>query len=119
MLNLFLNSITKKYFEINGRANRKEYINFILLYSVFTIIIFIPFFLISESVSIHIISVVIDIVGIYIAIPCITITIRRLHDLNVNGKWVLFYSLFSPLLFTLCFFKGTPNTNKYGEPPIN
>lgn len=119
MFKLFLLSITKKYFEVNGRANRKEYIVFVLLHSILIIFLFLPFVIASELTSIPILSIVIDIMGIYILIPCITIVIRRLHDLNVNGKWVIFYSIFPPLLLTLCFFKGTPEPNRYGEPPID
>ncbi len=46
-----------------------------------------------------------------------TILIKRLHDLNLNGLWCIYFFVISPTLLTLCFFKGAPTTNKYGEPP--
>jgi uncharacterized membrane protein YhaH (DUF805 family) len=69
-------------------------------------------------------------------IPYITVSIRRLHDLNLNGflellililMYIFLLIKFTQLAniislfygFILGIVKGTPTTNKYGEPPLN
>jgi len=80
-------------------------------------------------------------------IPSLTVSIRRLHDFNFNGWWCLIVNLlpvilcfllksgiklkigiiylwiylicFIVLIICMLFIKGTPTTNKYGEPSIN
>lgn len=49
------------------------------------------------------------------------VTHRRLHDLNASGWWqlVTFIPFGQILMIGFIFFKGTPTTNKYGEPPID
>ena len=49
------------------------------------------------------------------------VTHRRLHDLNTSGWWQLitFVPCGQLLMIGLIFYKGTPTTNKYGEPPID
>jgi uncharacterized membrane protein YhaH (DUF805 family) len=57
---------------------------------------------------------------IYI-IPSYSLTIRRLHDINLNGYFYLtqFIPLIGSVIFLiLMFIKGTENTNRYGPPPI-
>ena len=66
-------------------------------------------------------------------IPSISITVRRLHDLNYSGWWVWFIYLlsiigfvfFEPYIFLfntiidtpLFIFRGNSGANRYGEPP--
>jgi uncharacterized membrane protein YhaH (DUF805 family) len=47
------------------------------------------------------------------------VTHRRLHDLNSSGWWQLitFVPLGQLLIIGFVFFKGTPETNRYGVPP--
>jgi len=133
---LIKNTFTKKYFQLAGRASRKEYLSF-------NIFVFLLSYLINLLITFikhDIISLVLSIISffflIYIAVPAITITIRRIHDINLNTFFgiidipilIVFYlkgyynvatifSVFTRLLLIL--LKGTPTTNKYGEPPIN
>tara|TARA_R110000868_G_scaffold18267_1_gene80747 strand:+ start:328 stop:789 length:462 start_codon:yes stop_codon:yes gene_type:complete len=76
---------------------------------------------------------------IFFTIPLITVFVRRFHDLNFSGWWYLFFTTLISLGFStvgknvdklfyvsiafliifiiLMFRKGTPGSNKYGEPP--
>ena len=133
---LIKNTFTKKYFQLAGRASRKEYLNF----NIFVFLLSYLINLLITFIKYDIISLVLSIISffflIYIAVPAITITIRRIHDLNLNTFFgiidipiliVLYlkgyynvatiFSVFTRLLLIL--LKGTPTTNKYGEPPIN
>jgi uncharacterized membrane protein YhaH (DUF805 family) len=49
------------------------------------------------------------------------LAVRRLHDLNSSGWYVLitFLPFGQLLILWLMFKKGTPGPNKYGEPPID
>ena len=147
MFHILINCFTKKYFQFKGRANRKEYI----VFSVFFLLIakflglFIPDnFMSSNGDSIDFSKIeypvyIILFFVLFLAIPSLSLTIRRLHDLNFSGWWTLFIfficiliiPLYSILLggdinivtyiidIPLFIFKGTSGTNNYGEPPIN
>jgi uncharacterized membrane protein YhaH (DUF805 family) len=58
--------------------------------------------------------------GLAVIIPGIAVTIRRLHDTDRSGWWLLI--LFIPLigaiwLLVLMVFDGTPGQNQYGPDP--
>ena len=55
-------------------------------------------------------------------VPSIAVTIRRLHDTNRSGWWLLlafipFLGALALLVFTL--LDGTPGPNRFGEDPKN
>ena len=124
MINLYI----KKWFYIRGRASRREYIIrfltmvFICWFSSFIFdlddpqnesklyILFTTFF-----VFILCILVILSIIQVFF------VTHRRLHDLNTSGWWQLitFVPCGQLLMIGLIFFKGTPTTNKYGDPPAD
>ena len=134
ILKLFINCITKKYATFKGRASRKEYVAFILgsilfgcIMGVFVVIDtinlndhkpadFAQFLALTWS-NIYIISF-----AVFLVIPHLAVTTRRLHDLNCSGWWQLltlipFVSVL--LLLVLLFYKGTQESNKYGELIVN
>ncbi len=141
MFYILINSITKKYFQFSGRANRKEYIVFTVFF--FLLCKFLELFVFSDLVNSDIRSMNFYEIEsyIYIAlffvlflfIPSLSITVRRLHDLNFNGWWLLFIYLLTMLYIIffkqyiflfgyiidtpLLIFKGTSGTNKYAEEP--
>ncbi|MBQ2682832.1 MAG: DUF805 domain-containing protein [Thermoguttaceae bacterium] len=58
------------------------------------------------------------------ALPNICVTIRRLHDLNLSGWWLLLFPVFAqnPILgplpqFLLLIIPGTPSDNRFGPDP--
>ena len=133
-LQLIIDSFTKKYFQLRSRASRKEYCAFIF-FSIFCDLLIKTLFFLSYKVFI----VISFLYLVFIFIPALTITVRRLHDLNLSGYWNFMIipiscclaidkykniSLIAGIIiiiFTLLlmFFKGTSTSNKYGEPPIN
>ncbi|MBT5060761.1 MAG: DUF805 domain-containing protein [Gemmatimonadetes bacterium] len=50
--------------------------------------------------------------------PCIAVSVRRLHDTNRSGSWLLLALIPFAGLALLVFFleKGQPQPNKYGVP---
>ena len=90
----------KKYAEFEGRARRKEYWMFILFYFIFTIAaVVLDEILGSEPV----IYIVYDLVLI---LPYLAVTVRRLHDTNRSGWWILLpcisliIAIFTTILFS-------------------
>lgn len=116
-----LNTI-KSTFSLSGRASRKEFIVFNLLY-------FIDFFIVSltdnffnRSYGISVVLSLTIFYGISFLIlipPLFSLIVRRIHDLNTSAWWLLItlIPLGGLLFFALPFKKGTPGPNKYGDPP--
>lgn len=142
MFRLFLETITKKYFKTSNRASRKEYFSFILFSTLLTEIAGFIFIINDQKMNWFIGSLVFITIlfTLYSFIPSITLTVRRLHDLNFSG-WlflivillsvimvlfsnnkIIYYSLlfvlFSGIIY-LFFKKGNPTTNKYGKSPTD
>jgi len=119
MYNIFL----AKLFSFKGRSNRKEYISRILLIIILIAIRIYyidrnrdqevtPFFaILNLSTALFLL--------IYI-LQYFPLSVRRLHDLNESGWYVLltFVPFCQFFILWLMFRKGTQGTNKYGEPPI-
>ena len=125
----------KNFFKTKGRDGRKKFFIFTIIYYILNMIVDIiidksNFFLEYLLIMILFISY-------------LNFTIRRLHDLNING-WIFiivnillfliyfniyetsFFQQYNSILFLivtisliipLVIFKGTEGTNKYGPPP--
>ena len=102
-------SFFKSFFNFKGRIGR-------LYYAAYTIITCLYGTYVTSNNNV---SDLFHLIFIIVFIKHTLVLIQRLHDLNINGWWFIFYSLFFPplLLIVLCFLKGTPNANKYGDPP--
>ena len=134
----------KKSFVIDGRASRSEYWWFFLFsYLVVSPTIVLAVYLspsFGSNTPLYVISLISYLAVIF---PMITVSVRRLHDLDKDGKiiipyifidlisWIdLFYKLDTKLIFILDFiwyvlfvyfiiifmFKGSNKKNKYGSP---
>lgn len=134
---LFWQSITNKYFQFKGRANRKEYICFVATYFILECIIDVAENTAKPGSLKTFIEITNTVTFICLTIPSITIIVRRLHDLNLNGYlftmillisgFLIFkqttYTFYSGLIILTLFClillikKGSSGTNKYGEEP--
>ncbi|MBF7688612.1 DUF805 domain-containing protein [Acinetobacter rathckeae] len=98
----------KKYIDIKGRAARSEYWYFQLCATLIMLIM---------STANDTLSTIAFVVFIT---PLITVTVRRLHDINRSGWWVLIAAI--PLVGSIVIFywaisKGSLEENLYGPPP--
>ncbi|MDY5481212.1 MAG: DUF805 domain-containing protein [Veillonella caviae] len=112
----FVDSMKNKYATFSGRASRKEYWSFVL----FSIIVSIVVSIIDVSFDFN--EILINIVSVIFFIPSISVTVRRLHDLNKSGWWYLIY--FLPLLGALYMLylmlkKTQLEDNQYGLSLVN
>ena len=135
---LFFNCITKKYFQFKGRASRKEFWVFFIYSLILDFILVINGYIFKDNPSLSIILKKLPLFfGIFLIIPHLAVSTRRLHDLNFNGWWQLlpiilasfmivtsnvdklnYISTTFGILFTIMtLFKGTNGLNRYGDQP--
>ena len=107
-----LNTCLKKYFVFQGRASRSEYWWFQLIVS--------PSYFISTIIENEIGYFFLGIT-LFTLIPAISAGVRRLHDTNRSGFFLLIS--FIPFIggLVLLFFlipEGTKGKNKFGPDPL-
>lgn len=112
----------RKWNDINGRANLREFWFFVLFSLIFSFLIGIVdgmlIYISGEEIADDSLGILSIIYSILIFIPNITITVRRLHDVNKSGWNLLWYITIIGMLFILILnvLKGTEGENKYGPP---
>jgi uncharacterized membrane protein YhaH (DUF805 family) len=99
--------VLKKYAVFSGRARRKEYWVFVLL----SMIVSIALSIIGYLAGVH--DLVSNIYNLAVLVPSIAVGVRRLHDTNRRGWWLLFlfYNLF------LLSQDSQPSKNRFGPDP--
>ena len=105
-----------KYAEFNGRAGRAEYWWFTIANTIIAGV----FWLLG-----HIGGPVSNLSLLYllaVAIPNLSITVRRLHDTSRSSWWLPLGLVPTPLVFVILFFmcqRGQTEKNRYGPPVIS
>ena len=111
---------------LNGRLNRKRYLlratlN-MCLYFAALFVIFVILGVLGIDPSESTISKISLVVGIPFSISSLTLGVRRLHDIDKSGWWLLGGCV--PLLNIwvagcMIFKKGTDGLNRFGADPLN
>lgn len=117
----FIEAFTKNYVNFKGRARRKEYWGFTLFYALI--------FAILDAFAFTGIGVILFLV-VFVATlpPSISLTVRRLHDINLSG-WFTLYMLIMliPVIgegiaiiisIVIGVVQGSAESNKFGENPV-
>ena len=107
----------RNYATFSGRAARSEYFYWALfevLVSVVAAILDIAIFPDSPFGPLYTIS------GIVLFLPGLAVAVRRLHDIDRTGWWLLLVltAIGALLLIVWAFFKGTDGPNRYGADPL-
>lgn len=117
----FIEAFTKNYVNFKGRARRKEYWGFTLFYAlIFAILGAFAFTGIGEILFLVVFVVTLP--------PSISLTVRRLHDINLSG-WFTLYMLIMliPVIgegiaiiisIVIGVVQGSAESNKFGENPV-
>ena len=99
--------VIKKYAVFSGRARRKEYWMFFL----FNVIISFVLTLIETLAGGP--GVVVNIYSLIILLPSIGVAIRRMHDTNRRGWWILL-----PIVnLVFLAWEGDKGENRFGPNP--
>lgn len=117
----FIEAFTKNYANFKGRARRKEYWGFTLFYALI--------FAILGAFAFTGIGVILFLVVFVVTLPpSISLTVRRLHDINLSG-WFTLYMLIMliPVIgeaiviiisIVIGVVQGSTESNKFGENPV-
>lgn len=111
------------FFTSEGRLNRKSYIyrSFFLSIVLFVVQGILTFAAETFGALDLLFSIIAFVLGIFQLAANIMMGVRRLHDLDKCGWWMLL--LIVPLVnlffcLYLLFFKGTEGPNEYGDDPL-
>jgi uncharacterized membrane protein YhaH (DUF805 family) len=107
-------------FSFEGRIGRGTFWGAIISLFIFSILLQIGIASVSRNNGGSIVGVVAISLGILMVIVAISIYVKRWHDLNKSGWWVL--TMFIPainilVLLYLGIAPGTPSSNNYGKRP--
>lgn len=121
--------IEQKYFSTLGRLNRKPFIQYMLILAIFIIIGILGWnvltLFLDDVLSLALLFAYF-MFSIYLylifTIPLRFLIIRRLHDLNLSGWWIIL-AVILPLgyiIMSIClmFIKGSLIENRYGKSPL-
>jgi uncharacterized membrane protein YhaH (DUF805 family) len=107
--------VLRKYAEFGGRARRAEYWMFALVNFVISAgLAFVDWLVFGTS------GILSGLYGLAVLIPGLAVGVRRLHDTDRSGWWILIGAI--PILgaIVLLIFlvtDGTPGPNQYGPNP--
>jgi uncharacterized membrane protein YhaH (DUF805 family) len=100
-----------KYVDFSGRATRAEYWWWVLIMGFGAIIVGESLNLIHPAAG--------SIVGVALLLPGLAVAVRRLHDIDKSGWWLLIalVPLIGWLVLIIFYAKrGSPGSNSYGPP---
>ncbi|WP_164669767.1 DUF805 domain-containing protein [Virgibacillus doumboii] len=106
--------VIKNYFEFDGRARRKEYWMFTLVNALIILAISIFETVLGMPGLIYVLY------SVFVFIPGLAVTVRRLHDTGKTGWWVLIGFIPIAGAIVLIVFEcidSYPYENKYGPNP--
>jgi uncharacterized membrane protein YhaH (DUF805 family) len=102
-----------KYADFKGRARRAEYWQFFLITGIANIILGV-FEAATEGTSLAIIATLSSLAfNLGVLIPSISVAVRRMHDSNRSGWWILLPIV--NIIFLL--INGTKASNRFGSDP--
>ncbi len=106
--------VLQQYADFNGRAGREEFWMFVLFNIIFSLAANFLDYLFGSY------GVISGIYGLVLIIPGLSVSVRRLHDVNKSG-WMLLVGLIPIIgfiwLLVLMITDGTPGENQYGANP--
>ena len=112
--------VLKKYAVFNGRARRKEYWYFFLINIIISIILGIIDGVTGSFSPETGIGLLGGIYSLAVLIPSIAVAVRRLHDTNPSGWWLLISFIpFIGAIVLIVFLASDskPGENQYGVNP--
>lgn len=111
----------KKYADFSGRARRMEFWMFVIFNFAVSIVASIVDAIIGTSTAIGGVTGMFTLIaGLALFIPGLAVDIRRLHDLDKSGWWlliVLIPIIGALVLLVFFFLEGTKGDNRFGADP--
>lgn len=116
-------ALLEKYCTFKGRASRSEfwihYFYISLIYSIYFLSLYIAIEYYDYS-SWTVIACMTTILFIFLTIPTMAVSARRVHDINLPGWFGLVVFLFATFIvyYAMMMVKGTKGPNKFGPDPL-
>ncbi|NNF33586.1 MAG: DUF805 domain-containing protein [Saprospiraceae bacterium] len=115
-MDYYKEALIDKYADFSGRARRAEFWQFYIIH--FLVVIGLAFTSSIITPRIYIPAMVGY--SLFALVPCLAVTVRRLHDIEKSGWWILIKMI--PVAGGLIFLiflatEGTYGPNYYGEDP--
>ena len=94
----FISVVRDNYINFDGRARRKEFWQFTLFSIIFSIIaLFVDSSLgLNDTIGFNIIYTLV------ILCPSLAVSIRRMHDINKSGWWLMLFIFVLPVIYLTC-----------------
>ena len=106
----------RSYFDFRTRSSRSEYWWWTVFSILLSIVATILYVLLFGGAS-----VLDTITGLGLLIPGVAVSVRRLHDVDRSGWWILIAITVIGIIFPLLYWyvrSGTRGTNTYGPDPL-
>ncbi|HKO12913.1 MAG TPA: DUF805 domain-containing protein [Acidobacteriaceae bacterium] len=112
----------QKYAQFSGRSRRKEYWMFTLVNMIVWAVLYgagMVALLNSSSSLGMLVFLACGAYALAALIPCLSVSVRRLHDTNKSGWWLLLclIPLGGLVILVFCCIEGDPGPNQYGPSP--
>ncbi len=130
----------RRYAEFSGRSRRKEYWMFVLGYSLLLLGVTLIFGLTggfsgftdnagttAPNGAMMVFFAVVGLIGLAILVPTLAVQVRRLHDRDMSGWWLLGFYVASAIpfvgfiasiaLLVITILPGTAGPNRFGPDP--
>lgn len=110
-MNSYLSAM-RSYRDFSGRTSRGDYWRFILVYlgiALIALMLDAAFATGNRDGGLFI-----GLVHLIHLVPQVAAGIRRMHDTDHSGWWLLL----SPVALVFACFAGTPGVNRFGQPPV-
>lgn len=109
-----------KYAVFSGRSRRKEYWYFVLFNAIITFVLVILAGILNSVLHTQVFGFLNPLYSLAVLIPSIAVTVRRLHDTDRSGWWILIGLI--PLVGAIVLLvftvqDSTPGDNQYGANP--
>lgn len=125
-LNYFIEDVTKKYFAFQGRAGRSEFWFYMLFYVIILVVLNVLAVMLGGTnedgvrTPNFVIQAIALLVQLGLLLPTLGVGVRRLHDTNRSGWWILISLVpFVGGIILLVFYimDSTPGPNQFGPNP--
>ncbi|WP_109699850.1 DUF805 domain-containing protein [Chitinophaga deserti] len=107
-----ITTVFKKFTDFNGRASRAEFWTFFLFNIILSYAITLGLGAILGQVIASILNLIVSLV---LLLPGVAVAIRRMHDVNKSG-WYMLIPIYSLIL---ALTEGDKSVNNYGPDPYS
>ena len=110
----------RNYANFSGRASQRQYWMYTLIYMAIYLVLAAVGAMLGDSALGGIFAMLLGLFALALLLPSLAVTVRRLHDTDRSGWFLLlgmlpFVNLY---LLYLLVIRGTDGDNRFGPPPV-